>query len=88
MTRKADLKSIETWIKDAYTWYDEVICDEEEGMRGISEEMQKKTIAKSKLNDELQAEIQSWNKVRRNAQPWEEREEKTGRHHPRSNISH
>ena len=69
LTRKADLESIEKWMKEAITWYEEAIWGEEESLRRWSDASQKKTIDKRKLSGELVAEIQDWNKTRRNEPP-------------------
>ena len=62
LKRKAELKVIERWAKEANAWYNETIWEEEDRLRRRSEEMQEKTKKRSDLNKRMMLEIQNWMK--------------------------
>ena len=62
LTRKAELKDIEKWTKEANAWYAEAIWEEEARLRKRSEEIQIETTKRRELNNKLMLELQNWTK--------------------------
>ena len=77
LKRKAELKVIERWAKEANAWYNETIWEEEDRLRRRSEEMQEKTKKRSDLNKRMMLEIQDWAKGIREEEIREKTERKT-----------